>query len=919
MALESGTTLGPYEIVSSLGAGGMGEVYRARDPKLGREVAIKLLLEEVSADAERLARFEREARVLAGLNHPNIATLYGLEEADGAPFLVMELVEGETLADRLARGPLPVADAVPLFVEIAEGLAAAHAQGVVHRDLKPANVKIRPDGGVKILDFGLAKAAFGDAGGDDPVLSDSPTMPLEATRHGQILGTAAYMSPEQAKGEPLDARTDIWAFGACLWEALTGERLFRADGVTETLAFVLTQRLDWDRLPPALPDPLRRLLHHCLERDPRLRLQHVGDARLALRDALEANTEGTVAAAHPVGASATRARTAAWAAAAATLAALAVWALKPAPPAEERQVLRSIVTSPGAELLTERPAASLAITPDGSHILYSARPASREARVPTTQVFNHFTLYQRPVDSLEGRRLGELNQVYSTVVSPDSEWVLYNDFGDDTLKRMALLGGSPEVVCELPGPGVAMGLSWGADDTIVFAAYNLDGLQRVSADGGEPEALTVPSSAGGETAHVHPEILPGGRGVVFTIDREAGFELAVLDLETAAVTPLRLAGSSPRYAATGHLVYGHETDLWAVPFDLESLSLRGTPVRVVQGVVTKYNGAVDFSFSRDGRLVYAPGGFQGAAARRLVWVDRAGRQTPIASDPLPYHYPSLSPDGSRLAVGVLGTNRRSNLAGPFRLSQIYLLEVAAETLQQFTFDGALVPVWWPDSRSILFDSLQDGAPVVHRKAVSGAGPLETVASGPPTLFPRSVGPDGKRLVLVTPSNAAGGGNIYLQDPTRGEDFYPLVATEASELNPQISPDGRWLLYQSDESTTMQIWVRPFPDVESGGPWRVSSGIGFHPRWSPDGDEIFFRSSEGLMATRVQTEGEFRVLSIELLFDDSAFYSSPPGETYDVHPDGRFLMITAEDAAAAAREVVMVENWFEELERLVPTG
>ena len=563
MTLETGSTLGHYEILGSLGAGGMGEVYRARDPQLEREVAIKVLPEAFAESEERLARFEREAKALAALNHPNIATVHGFEADGETRFLVMELAPGEDLAERITRGPIPVDEAIPLFIQIAEGLEAAHERGIVHRDLKPANIKVAESGKIKILDFGLAKVVEPrSAASGDPRLSQSPTRTAAATMRGEILGTAAYMSPEQAKGQRVDEQTDVWAFGACLFEALTGARAIRGEDAAELTAAILRGEIDWSSLPAATPPPVRTLLRRCLRADPVRRLRHIGDARLELEEALAAPEEPGSSKPTPVGAGRRLGPMGLALVAGAALASaffLNAGSRQDAP----RAVARSVLSAAPSDPLGFWPsgATDVAISPDGTRVLYLSVSEGSNS------------LYLRPIDELEGKPLLEISGAHGPFFSPDGAWAGFSLEG--SLQKASTLGGPPLALCEVE---TFVGASWGLDDVIVFAdGEGEPGLYRVPAEGGPRQALLRTDVESGEKWFSTPEILPGGNAVLFTVGKNEGSEIAVLDLRTGDRQVVVSAGSHARYVPSGHLVFGLAGNLIAAPFDLEGLGGDGRP------------------------------------------------------------------------------------------------------------------------------------------------------------------------------------------------------------------------------------------------------------------------------------------------------------------------------------------------------
>ena len=645
MPLSPGTTLGPYSVTAKIGEGGMGEVYRARDTKLDRDVALKVLPAAFTSDPDRLARFEREAKVLASLNHPNIGSIYGLEDADGQKALVLELIEGPTLADRIKEGPIPIDEAVPIAKQIAEALEAAHEQGVIHRDLKPANVKVKDDGTVKVLDFGLAKAFQPEVLGSDA--SQSPTMTAAATATGVIMGTAAYMAPEQAKGRTVDKRTDVWAFGAVVYEMLTGRRAFEGDDVSTTLARVIEREPNWDALPSVVSPVLQSFLRRCLTKEPKQRLHDVADVRLAMEGAFE--TAGSVLADPAVAPS-----LALWqrpipavgvALAIAAVGSLAVWGLVRPAVVPADLVRFRIVLPETAPLSFGANQPDLTISPDGTQVVSTGRNAESST----------LQLYLRPIDQLEATPLRGGEGGVGPVVSPNGAWVGFTDGQTGRrLQKVSIFGGPPVSLTQAPSP--IRGTTWGDDDQIIFGTVG-DGLYRVPGGGGAAEPLTTPDHDQGEAGHVWPALIPDREVVVFVTYGGGSIlttgQLAVLDLATGTVTRLGLAGVSPRYLATGHLVYAAEDgSVRAVPFDAASLTVTGSPVPLVEGVAVKTSGAANFSVSDNGRLVYTSGAAGGGGARSLLWVDRNGRETPIPAPARAYTYARVSPDGTRVALDV---------------------------------------------------------------------------------------------------------------------------------------------------------------------------------------------------------------------------------------------------------------------------
>jgi len=875
-----GRTLGHYRITAKLGEGGMGEVYRAHDERLGREVAIKVLLERVAQDTERLARFKREAKLLAQLNHSNIATLYGLEAEGNRSYLVMELVEGETLASRLSRGPLPMDDALTVAQQLAEALEAAHEQGIVHRDLKPSNIALTEDLDLKVLDFGLATALAPQSMESDP--SESPTLSL-ATAVGTILGTAAYMSPEQARGKRVDKRTDIWAFGCCVYEALTGKRPFPGETVSDTLVELLEREPDWDALPEDTPAGIRRLLHRCLEKDQRQRLRDIGEARVAIdhRQMVDDDVDGELF--RQVGWG--RAVTTSLAAAALTAIAVAstVW-LATRPPAPRVSRL-SIVPSIGAPFR----GTALAISPDGTRVVFAS--GSHQLSV-------------RAIDEIEPSSLANLGSPARPFISPDGQWIGYFD-GLNALKKVAMNGGPGVSICSLGGTAPRGG-SWSPDGTIIYATDDpATGLWRVPDTGGEPELLTTPSQ--GNKNHLWPTVLPGGRAVLYTIRTLADPQLAVLDLESGETRTL-LPGSHARYVPTGHLVFGISGSLRAVAFDLGRLEVSGASVPVQQEVASTRIGEVAFDVSTDGTLVYVPGGIRGTS-RRLVWVDRQGNEEPIPAPPGGYYIPRLSPDGTKAALDNRGPS-----------ADIWIWDFDRRTMTRLTFGAAAYPVWTPDGERLIFTFFEAGVGNLSWRASDGSTSVERLTEGQNSRYPSAISPDGNRLVFREEAGATGLDIAMLSlDGDRRPE--PLLESRHNELNAEISPDGRWLAYKSNESGRDEIYVRPFPNV-GGGQWQISTNGGEQPAWAKSGHSLFYRAFDGtLMEVPVELQPRFAAGTPTRLLE-GRFLFGGPGRAYDVSPDGsRFLMITEGDGPgddSSPPGIVVVQNWFEELKRLVPT-
>ena len=918
MAPTPGTRLGVYEVIAPIGEGGMGQVLRARDTTLDRDVAIKILPDAFAHDADRLARFQREAKTLAALNHPNIAAIYGLEDSGGIKALVMELVEGEDLSQRIERGAIPIDEALPIATQIAEALEAAHEQGIIHRDLKPANIKVRPDGTVKVLDFGLAKAMEPPAG-SSPSMSMSPTIttPAMMTGVGMILGTAAYMSPEQAKGRTVDRRADVWAFGAVLYEMFTGARAFPGDDVSEVLASVLAREPDWARLPATLSPALATYIRRCLHKDPRQRIGDVQNIRLALEGAFEdggAGSAGAGPAARPgdrqrageAGHDARRARrrvvlaSAVALLAGAAVAGGAIWfATRPPAP----RVTRTTITPAAAAALTINGAdRDLAIAPDGSRVVYVGANG--------TQLFVRALNTLEPVAIFTGFPRGPF-------VSPDGQWIGFMD-GTTSLKKVAMTGGPAVTLATLDG--TTRGATWAPDGTMIFATFTTGtGLQRVSAAGGTPEVLTTPDRAQGEADHVWPELLPGGRAVLFTITAVTGgldaAQVAVLDLETGARTVLVRGGSHAHYVSSGHLVYAAAGTLRAVAFDVDRLETSGTPVPVVPEVVTTDAGGVDAVVAADGTLAYVSGGVGLRGLQRtLVWVNRQGQETAIAAPPRSYVYPRIAPDGASV---VLWSQDQE--------SDIWRWDVARTTLTRLTFDGAIDshPAWTPDGRRLVFSSERTGTRNLYWQAADGTGAVERLTDSPNPQSGAAVSPDGTRVIFYETAPKTGADVMQLQlDGTRR--VTPLVQTPFTEWNGILSPDGRWLAYEANDSGRFEVYVRPFPDVNSGL-WQVSTGGGTRPLWARNGQELLYVSpTRAIMRVGVERAQSWAATTPTLLIKEG-YLTVPggnPGRSYDISPDGqRFLLLKAGDGSgqtAAPTSLIVVQHFDEELKRLVPT-
>jgi Tol biopolymer transport system component len=900
LSLTPGNRLGVYDITAQIGEGGMGQVFRAIDTKLKRQVAIKILPPAVAADAERLARFQREAEVLASLNHPNIAAIYGLEESGGMTALVMELVEGEDLSQRIAKGAIPLDEALPIAKQIAEALEAAHEQGIIHRDLKPANVKMRADGQVKVLDFGLAKA-MEPAAGSSPSMSMSPTITTPAmTQAGMILGTAAYMSPEQARGKTVDRRADIWALGAVLFEMLTGARAFEGEDIADTLGNVMKVEPSWDRCPASIPPRVVQVMRACLQKNPKQRMDSAQGVRLALEGAFETAAppaRGTAAQAAPSSASKLP-----WAAAAglAIVAVVMSWvawrATRPVEP-----VLRPLVrldVDLGADVSLGSPFGTDAIvSPDGTRLAYVSQGR----------------LWTRRLDQPTATELAGTQGAFAPFFSPDGQWVAF--FTPVSLRKISVEGGAAIGLCIAANP---RGGSWGEDGIIIAALGQGNGLSRIPAAGCPPTPVTDLQS--GEGSHRWPQVLPGGQAVVFTTSRTGGYDAATIDVVSLADhrrKTLVRGGTFGRFLPSGHLVYVHRGTLFAVPFDVNRLDVHGTPVPVVDQVAySPTDGSAQFAFSPTGTLLYRSGG-AGTGLLTVAWLDGNGKTQPLLAKPGVYGRPSLSPDGQRLAVEV------SDGSG----TALWVYDWPRDTMTRVTFTGtALGPLWSPDGRDIAFRVLGEGMSVIR---ADGSGRPQPLTQTKNIQYPWSFTRDGKRLAFqeqrtgttwdlwTVPLESEGAG-------LRGGEPEVFLQTPADEQSPAFSPDGRWLAYTTDESGIYQVYVRAFPDT-GGGKWQISNSGGTYPMWSRTGHELFFETLDNhIMVATYTVKGESFVADKPRVWSAQRLGGSVNAQkNVDLASDGKRIVAlmpveTADDQKAQSR-VTFLENFFDELRRKVPVG
>jgi serine/threonine-protein kinase len=896
MSLARGTRVGPYEIIELIGEGGMGQVWRARHISLHRDDALKVLPDAFTADPDRLARFDREAQILASLNHPNIAHVYGLEEVEGTRAIVMELVDGPTLADRMVHGRIPIDQALSIALQIARALEAAHDKLVIHRDLKPANVKVRPDGTVKVLDFGLAKAVDTASSGA-PVVSQSPTITSPAnTGQGVILGTAAYMSPEQAGGGHADRRSDIWAFGCVLYEMLTGRPPFPGDSVARVLARVLEREPDYAALPASTPPRVKRVIRRCLEKDPQKRLHHVADVRLEIEDGL---ADDEVSAAATPATTTRRWQVLLWAIGALVLGAAGMagyLASMRSPVREVGPVVRSTVAAlPAAEVGPRL--GGLAISPDGQRIVYASAG----------------TLLLRSLNDVDSQPLrGSENGVWPAF-SPDGGSIAFFVPAESVIKRLSLGGGPSSIVANTDG-GRPVGLSWGPDGTIVFATATSEGLWRVRAAGGNPDRLTMVNTAEA-IAHRWPSVLPNGRGVLFEAFRGASARVGLVSLDSREVSFPVAVGGYPRFVSTGHIVYRDGRALRAVGFDPVQLVITSdNPLTVAETVEIGGDGAAAFDVSGNGSLVHVP---PLEVLSTLQWVSRDGRGEPIDLPPLGYRLVQVSPDGSRIA---------GNIQDGDRPPEIWVSDLRRPGWSKIATPqqdgGDWYPKWTPDGQRLVFAIFGARAPGLFSAPADGTGQIEHLLTIADNSFidPRGWSLDGRSL-LFTYGNVAEPriGSLSMQVAAEGKrSWKPLVERVGGTLAGPISTDGGWIVTESTAGGSSSIYIERFPDF--GNRQRVSTEAGGRNAvWSPDGRELFYRrlTDDAMMAVRIQTVPALSIGTPTVLFESRGYRRSVATRNWDVAPDGRFLLIKEDTPVAASeRPVILVQNWSTELTRAV---
>ena len=912
MMLSSGTRIGLYEISGPLGKGGMGEVYRARDTRLGREVAVKILPDALAADPERLARFDREARTLASLNHPHIAQVHGIEESSSSGSgpvraLVMELVEGDDLSVLIDRGELRVAEALTIAEQIADALAAAHERGIVHRDLKPSNVKVREDGTVKVLDFGLAKLVTGDltgaTGSGGP--SSSPTITSPATQLGIILGTAAYMAPEQAKGRPVDRRVDVWAFGAVLYEMLTGRRAFEGEDISDTLAFIITRDPDWTALPQDTPAGIRRMLRRCLEKDRAKRLDSLTAARFEIEEALAnpaldpspAQTLPTVRPTRGVALIVT-------AGIAAAVSATGMWWLtRPTPVV--RSVSHLLATpAPPDRLFLDGQTADLDVSPDGGWMAYLA--------------YRGNTLYPelfiRRFEEARPTVVPNSANAQHPFFSTDGAWVGFGQNND--LKKVSVHGGAPQTLCVQCTQGFR-GAAFMEDGSVLLSSIGgTTGIRRIPAGGGPPEPITQIDRQAQERAHIFPYPLPRSRAILFavtTADGSGERELVVQRLGEGTRKTL-VRGVQPRYLPSGHLLYVSAGTLFAVAFDLTRLEIVGNPVPLVDDVLTKSVGTADYAIGMGSSLLYISGGVMQSGYALMI----GGRQGALRVAEVPtatYIMVRFSPDGTRAVL--------DSRSGDYDL---WIWDLRSQ-IERLTFGPTreTYPVWSPDSRMIYFvSSGGDPPPALYRQDAARSGAPTFVVNVPAGMLPTTISPDGKSLVAHVMAGAAEHkAGLYLIPLDGHPSPKRLEGTPPGAMNADISPDGKWIAYQATDSTDgiPQVYLQPFPDVAAGR--RQVSGEGAtHPVWSRRSGELFYRDIQRqIVAVPVRFTPTFTLGAPVVLRNHPVVPG--PARAFDVSPDGETILmideVRSDRASGAPPQLHVLLNWVEDLKRRVPDG
>ncbi len=884
---KPGTSLSDrYKIISELGKGGMGEVYRAEDTSLKREVAVKVLPQPFTLDKERLARFEREARLLGSLNHQNIATIHGLEKSDNQLFLVMELVEGDTLAERIKKGSLPVDESLEICRQIAEGLESAHERGIIHRDLKPANIKITPEGKVKILDFGIAKA-FQDKS-DNIDSSKSPAISDEMTEPGVILGTASYMSPEQAKGKAVDKRTDIWSFGCILFECLTNKRVFEGETASDIIASILKSEPEWDELSTKIPGAISILLRRCLRKDTKKRLREIGDARIEIEDAL---SDTPLLVPQISGREVSRHFKISW-----WMAGLLILMTAIISGITTRLLTRSeisnlskrfIIIPPSDAPLAMAQGTDIAVSPDGKRIVYVASTGT------STQ------LYIRLLNEYEVKPIIGTNGASMPFFSPDGEWLGYYSSSDRKIMKIPILSGK-SVPLEICSATWVFSAHWGEDDSIFLGSSSGSGIRRVSAGGGEPEEITSLDSEEHEIAHDSPVLLPDGNTLLFAVRKEEGPEEGLIvaqNLKTGERKSLIKGGVNIQHIQTGYLAYNRNGTLLAAPFNPKKLQV-GDWVPIIDDIRAGGMLAAEYSVSREGTLVYVFGMTRSETS--LIWINKQGIEIPFSEKMNEYSSVKISPDGSYVLLSIWDREMRTY--------NIWKYDIQSQVNEQITFEGRNETfVWSPDGKSIAYVSRSEGTHSIYLKSLEDAGKTTTLMTSDNQLFLHSWSPDGNWLAFE--SVGSGNSDIWLYS-FRDYKAEPYLNTISNEYCPVFSWDGNWMAYVSDEQGPNQIYVKSF--AKEGEKRKISEGTGVNPKWGESDDKLFYQSGNKIMAVSVATTPKFQILDQpELIYESIGIWD------YDVHVENNNLLLVKESGEYEDRlQIRVVIDWFDELNRLL---
>lgn len=879
------TIAGKYEILEELGKGGMGVVYKAKDTKLNRTVALKFLVPELTRHKEAKERFIHEAQAASSLDHPNICTVHEIDEAEGQMFIAMACVEGQSLQERIQKGPMKLDEALDTAIQATSGLHEAHENGIVHRDIKSANIMVTAKGQAKIMDFGVAKFAER----------------TRFTQTGTTMGTIAYMSPEQAQGEKVDRRTDIWSMGVVLYEMVTGQLPFKGDFEQAVVYSILNEEPEpITGLRTGVPMELERIINKSLAKNPDERYQHADDLLVDLRTLRNKLPDlvSSSAISRPIP-TVTKPRkiqkSLLWKFAAASIAVIAIillWNTWRTRQPVQKPVSRFTINLPLGETLTG-PGSSIALSRDGKNVVYVGRSG------------NTAKLYLRPIDEFESKPIPGTEGATAPFFSPDGKWVGF--FTEDKLKKVSLMGGAPLDICNLESGFDKFSASWEEDGTIIFPDPVTLGFRRISSVGGKPEAFISPlKNTEGiyEGSYSHPQILPGGKAVLISVIKaavEIG-RIAVYSLDTGEYISL-VDGSHPRYIPTGHLIYALAGNILSVPFDLKKLEISGTPIPVVEDVLMERNGTAHFGVSENGDFVYVPGK-RDVPKWGMVWVDRTGKITPLSASLAGAHGQRISSDGKRLVF-----KKDKNL---------WLYEFERDTVLRFTDDESenWWPLWTPDNKSVIFNEVRDGTWDLFWKSAEG-GPVELFAKTDYAPQPQSWSSDGKKLVFTQGPHPKNGIDIWILPFDGDRTPRPLIQTRYNEFHPTFSPDGRWLAYASDETGSWEIYVRPYPSLDTVT--RISTDGGCEPLWAPDGREIFYRDKTGnkMMAASITTEPTLQVGKPEQLFEGNYFLCSYWGRVYDISLDGeKFLMVSETEQELEPRHYHVVLNWFEELKQII---